>query len=575
MKYLFRKSNIFFWILILLSFIVGTILRCYLISSQIIIDDEWHGINYVIGKSLFYVFTNHGLGANSIPMNIYRWCLLNTIGWSELSLRAPIIISGVLSLIVFPVFVAKMFNRRTTIISSFLFAMSPVLVFYSRMSRPYGIVVVLSFVSFFSLLFWINSGKNRFAFLYIFTAVLSIYFHLYALVLVLTPLGIVFILKIIQRYSNHNQISVLIMPNATSLFGAGVTIFSLLCVLILPAHIQNLWWLHRLGYDRMNFETILNYVSIISGTSNNILIVLFLLMFLTGLLTAFRRKTVFAISIIVIIAVYFIVMSLSHQEGSHAAIQAVRYSISIIPFVLILVAFGLDRILCYFNPFIETSKIGLILIFLIPSAILLNLFTFGPLLATYQFPNNFTNHSAFQDSYKSHIWTYSRSRDLTPGYLMKKEDISKFYFLLSKQSGVHTIIEYPMLMGDPVNLYYYCQHFHKKNILVGYSPNLIIPKRTQDYILGQYSVDYVMSRLPDLKKVKFKNMVDMDNIDAIKSSKAAYIILHKHLISEMFPYLKIEKVQANNAAVIYYSQTYRKYFGNPIFEDKNIIVFRI
>ena len=574
MKYFYRKSGIYFWILILLSFIVGTILRCYLISSQILIDDEWHGINYVIGKSFLYIFTNHGLGANSIPMNIYKWCLLNTIGWSELSLRMPIIISGVLSLILFPVFVAKLFNRRTTVIFSFFLAISPVLVFYSRMSRPYGIVVLLSFVSFFSLLFWVNSGKHRFAFLYIFTAVLSIYFHLYALVLVLTPLGIVFIFKIIQRYSNHNQISVLIMPNATSLFGAGFTIFSLLCVLILPAHIQNLWWLHRLGYDRMNFETIVNYASILSGTSNNILITIFLLMFLIGLLTAFREKTIFAISIIVIIAVYFFLMSLSRQEGSHAAIQAIRYSISIIPFILVLVAFGLDRILCYFNPLIETSRIGLILIYLIPSALLINLFTFGPLLSTYQSPNNFTNHSAFQDSYNSHVWTYSRHRDLSPGYLMKKENISKFYFSLSKQSGIHKIIEYPMLMGDNFNLHYYYQHFHKKNILVGFSPNLIIPERTQDYIKGGYPVDYVMSRMPDLKKVKFKNMVDMDNIEAIKSSKAAYIILHKHFISEMFPYFKIKKVQENEA-VLYYSQTYRKYFGNPIFEDKNLIVFKI
>ena len=157
---------------------------------------------------------------------------------------------------------------------------------------------------------------------------------------------------------------------------------------------------------------------------------------------------------------------------------------------------------------------------------------------------------------------------------MKKEDISKFYFSLSKQSGVHTIIEYPMLMGDNFNLHYYFQHFHRKNILVGFSPSLITPERTQDYIKGRYPVDYVLSRLPDLKKGKFKNMVDMDNIEAIKSSTAAYIILHKHFISEMFPYLKSKKAQENEA-VLYYSQTYRKYFGNPIFEDKNIIVFKI
>ena len=151
MKKILSNRGVAFWTLISLSFIVGTILRFYLISSQIIVDDEWHGINYVIGRSFQYVFTNHGLGANSIPMNLYRWFLLNTVGWSELLLRAPTLIAGVLSLTIFPIFVGKMFNRRTTVIFSFLLAMSPVLVFYSRMSRPYGIVVFLSFISYFQI----------------------------------------------------------------------------------------------------------------------------------------------------------------------------------------------------------------------------------------------------------------------------------------------------------------------------------------------------------------------------------------------------------------------------------------
>ena len=139
---------------------------------------------------------------------------------------------------------------------------------------------------------------------------------------------------------------------------------------------------------------------------------------------------------------------------------------------------------------------------------------------------------------------------------------------------VHTIIEYPMLMGDSVNLYYYYQYFHKKNILVGFTPKLIIQERTQDYILGVYPVDYVMSRLTDLKKVKFKNLVDMNNIESVKNTTADYVILHKHLIAEMFPYLKNDKTQVYRG-VIYLNQLYRKYFGNPIFEDKNIIVFKI
>ena len=364
------------------------------------------------------------------------------------------------------------------------------------------------------------------------------------------------------------------MPNLTVFIGVGIMILILLSALILPAHIKNLWWLERLGNDRMTFETISNYLSILSGTSNVGMKSLFGLMFMWGLFVVFREKVVFSFSLVAIIALYFIMMALSRQEGSHAAIQAIRYSISIIPLVLIVVAFGMDRILCSLNSLMRTSNMRLILINLIPVAILINQFSLGPLLVTYQSPNNFMNHSAYQDSYKPHIWTHSRPRDLTPGYIMRKEDVSKFYFSLSKMPDVHTIIEYPMLMGDPFNLYYYYQYFHRKNILVGFTPKLIIPKRTQDYIFGVYPVDYVMSRLPDLKKVKFKNMLDMNNIESVKNTTADYVILHKHLIAEMFPYLKTDKTRVYSG-VIYLNQLYRKYFGNPIFEDKNIIVFKI
>ncbi len=574
MKKILSNRGVAFWTLILLSFIVGTILRSYLISSQIIIDDEWHGINYVIGRSFQYVFTNHGLGANSIPMNLYRWFLLNTVGWSELLLRAPTLIAGVLSLIIFPIFVVKMFNRRTTVIFSFLLSMSPVLIFYSRMSRPYGIVVVLSFVAFFSLLFWMISGKRKFVLLYIATAVLAIYFHLYASIAVLTPLGIMFILKIIQRYYKNKKERFPISPSVSALIYSGFTILIFLTILLLPAHIKNLWWLRPLGHDRMTFETITGYLSILSGTSNKVMVVIFLLMFVFGLFVALKENLLFIIFLIAIFALYFIMMTLSHQEGSHAAIQVARYSISVVPLVLIVVAFGMDRILFYLHSFIKTYNISLILIFLIPSAILINLFTFGPLLETYHSPNNFTNHSAFQDSYKPHSWTQSRSRDLTPGLIMDKKNLSSFYFYLATLLDTKTIIEYPLLMGDPFNLYYYYQHFHKKNIIVGYLSKVVIPKRTQDYIYGNFPADYVMSRLLDLKKVKFNNMVDMENIEGIKRSTANYIVLHKHLTAEMFPYLRIDKAQLNYA-VVYLIKLYRKYLGKPFFEDKNIIVFRI
>ena len=53
---------------------------------------------------------------------------------------------------------------------------------------------------------------------------------------------------------------------------------------------------------------------------------------------------------------------------------------------------------------------------------------------------------------------------------------------------------------------YSSEYFHKKKIIAGYSPSLVIPERTHDYIYGVYSVGYVMGRLSNPEKIKFKNI---------------------------------------------------------------------
>ncbi|MFC1515904.1 glycosyltransferase family 39 protein [Thermodesulfobacteriota bacterium] len=560
----------------MLSFIIGAVLRLYLISSQILIDDEWHGLNYVIGRSFLYVFTNHGEGANSIPLNLYCWFLLKTFGWSELLLRAPSMIAGILSIVVFPVFVMRMFNTRTAVIFSFLLAISPVMIFYSRMYRPYGIVVFFSFISFFSLLLWVKSGERKLAVLYICTAVLAVYFHLYASIAVLTPLGIVFLFKIFQRAANNNKDQIVVMASAKALIGVGVTIFFLLSILLLPAHIQNLWWQTRLGFGSMNLKTITGYLSILSGTSNFVMVGIFLFFFISGLWSLFRKKNIFSVILATIIVIYFTVMIRSHQLGIHAAIQVARYSISLFPLALIVVAYGMDRILCYLYSMIKTSRQSLILIDFVVIFFLVSLFFSGPLLETYQSPNNFTNHSAFQDSYKPHTWERSRPNDLDPGITMSKKSVPDFYHYLSQLSNVKAIIEYPIFLGDLCNLYYYYQRFHRKKIIAGFLSNAAPLQRAQDYIVGDFYVDYVISRLTDLQKVRFTNMINMESIEAIKNSSAQFIVLHKHLKAEMVPYLTgTEKKVKTDNSVLFLDQLYRKLIGKPFFEDQNIILYKM
>ena len=73
-------------------------------------------------------------------------------------------------------------------------------------------------------------------------------------------------------------------------------------------------------------------------------------------------------------------------------------------------------------------------------------------------------------------------------------------------------------------------------------------------------------------------MVDMTNIERLRQSQAEHIILHKNLKAEMFAHLIPNRDKARPPVyppVIRLDSIYRKWFGPPVFEDRNIIVFRI
>jgi hypothetical protein len=113
-----------------LAFLVGLFLRLYLLSDQVLIDDEWHGLYYVIGKSPWWLLTHFSIpGATCIPLNFYDWLLGATVGWSELMLRLPSLVCGLSCVLICPLLARKLIGASAAILLAFLLAISPVLIF--------------------------------------------------------------------------------------------------------------------------------------------------------------------------------------------------------------------------------------------------------------------------------------------------------------------------------------------------------------------------------------------------------------------------------------------------------------
>jgi len=124
-------------------------------------------------------------------------------------------------------------------------------------------------------------------------------------------------------------------------------------------------------------------------------------------------------------------------------------------------------------------------------------------------------------------------------------------------------------------LYYYYQHFHKKRIIAGYITKLEVQGvKSKGFIYDDMYVDYVLSKVPDTGKLTFSNMIDMMNIEALRQSQAHYIILHKDLVAEMLPRFVRNPSQVYGP-VIYLDLIYRRALGSPVFEGRNLIVFKI
>src|SRR5476649_2234023 len=155
-----------------MAFLAGFFLRLYLLADQVFIDDEWHGLYYVIGKSPAWLLTHFSIpGATCIPLNVYTWVLGATTGWSDLLLRLPSLICGMLCVLVCPLLARKLIGTQRAVWLGFLLAVSPLLVFYSRICRPYSAVALLAFAALLFAARWMQFGGARSAVGFVVTGV--------------------------------------------------------------------------------------------------------------------------------------------------------------------------------------------------------------------------------------------------------------------------------------------------------------------------------------------------------------------------------------------------------------------
>ncbi|MGO8930197.1 MAG: hypothetical protein ACLQU3_25285 [Limisphaerales bacterium] len=554
---------------------VGIALRLWALPDQILLDDEWHSLNFVIDKSFSQVFAGQGLGANCIPQNLYNWLLLHSVGWSETLLRLPSVLCGIAALVLFPLLCLRISGPAASLTFAWLLAVSPCVIFYSRLCRPYSMVLFFGFLSILSLVAWLRRDRLLYMLAYAAFGFLAIYYHLYAAIPVLTPLACLFVFSLSPQPVRERLARNSRLPPVRAMVLPGLIISGLALLFIVPANIGNPWWQDVQGVDRFTVRTFLNFLSLLSGTRFPELILAFAALSCLGLFFLLRSDTVFGILALAIIVVFFAFVALSTQRGMHAAIQIARYGITLFPLSFLLAAIGLNGLFGNKGSFTLRRPWQLLASALFIAA----LFFLGPLRETYARPNNYTNQDAFQDSYKPFDWSLSRIRDLRSRPQMNKNDIPALYFDQSVMSAAAGIIEYPQFIGDTCNLYYFYQHYHKKPVAAGYVPEFRFAQlqSKDDFVYQNTPFDYVLSRAAAKRpgKLRFKNMVPITDLLYMNVHFRDWlVVVHKDLIAEMFPGEQVSRGEAYQRSAIL-AGFLKKNIGEPVFEDNKTVVWRI
>ena len=199
----------------------------------------------------------------------------------------------------------------------------------------------------------------------------------------------------------------------------------------------------------------------------------------------------------------------------------------------------------------------------------------GPLPQCYVAPNNFTSHGVYQHRYGRIDWSRSFYSDFTPaGFtlntVIRADEVSPFYGMLAKNPDGRPIVEYPMMIGDHFNPLYYYQHFHRRPVLVGYTTDVSLSRGlATGNIFGNTYIDQVLSLIRDPSRLRFRNLVSMDDLAAMRGRGVEYVIMHKRFEAQLpevtLPLPDLERLR----------REYQKTLGAPAYEDSHIVAFRL
>jgi len=513
--------------------LAGIYLRWQQWPDQVLLDDEWHLVHRLVLSTPRQMFFDFGFSDYSIPLGLLYSLLAAYGDLSELTLRLPMLVFGIATLFVLPWLVVRRVGLATATVFAWLLAISPLLVLYSRIARPYAITLLLAWVSVFAAHRFLarSRGDAGIGVLAILTATLAIWLHLPAACFVGAPI----VIAIAQTLTERRIDRAAKLQRAAWL---AVPIAVLAGALVLPALFANPEALAlKSGVDTPTLDTWAGAWHAWLGTGSWVVAAGGALLAIFGIAPV-RRQVPEAVALLLGTSMAVLLLYVSRPMASQHGIIAARYLLPVLPLVLLAIAAGTQRVAQLLAP--KAARWAHVAC---AAAVVITLIVLSPVDDWLRQPNRHASHIAYYFDFRSGAHPINERLDGIPR--------SEFWRTLrAYPAGSRTLAVAPFYFESFDSAVPRWERESGQSIIPG--------------LLSGLCVDWRWGEVPPSYPFDLRNAARLSDPASLHSRAVDLVVWEK-------PYLRGTEIIGE--ATAHCESALRERFGKPVYEDVAVAVF--
>lgn len=474
----------------------------------------------------------------SIPLGLLNWWIAHSFGLSETALRTPMLVSGIALVALLPIAVLRRAGLATAVVFAFLLALSPILITYSQMARPYALTLLLVFAT-YALFIRYMKGSLAAGIACSLLGALCVWLHLVSASFVAAPY--LWCLATLPSVARERRPEVVLR-----LFRIGLlTVVCTSLVILPPLHARLGAITEKSGLDTPGASTMIGAFYWWLGTPSSLVVMACLLVSMAGVrrvFTAFPEARFATLGVALTLGAVFVARPHFVQNVPTLG----RYLLPAVPLLLLLLAVGSVRLAEFGLRRISGSRGMVAAVALAPA---LALAVTSALPAMLRRPNSYQlTAEAYFDP---------RHGNNPIGARLSQIPLSNFWTTLSERPrGSITVAAAP----------FYFETFDWD----GRRWEAVSGQRVIPGYLTEFCVQQRWGETPRKVEFRFENAVHLADGERLKHAGVDYVVWQK-------PYVQYSSGTAEpiGLSTRHCEEMLRRSFGLAVYEDDALVAFSL